>query len=81
MRIFVWVEGKNITLYVNCNDTINSVKAKISENEGIPPQELRLHNAVGFSGELENGRALSDYNIRDGARLTNVVWHVWEVCD
>ncbi len=73
MQIFVrTLAGKQIALNVEKTDTVESLKAKIEDKEGIKAKDQRFV----FGGKnLQDGNTLGDYNVQENSTL-NLVLHM-----
>lgn len=67
MQLFVkTLTGKTVSVEVEEGESIDDLKAKIAEKEGIPVEQQRLI----FGGQqLQDGKTLDDYNVGDDATL------------
>ena len=72
--LFVKFQGKTITINVEPSDSIETVKAKIQEKQGISVKKQKLI----FAGKyLEDHRTLSDYDYQSGGNEVHLVLHYW----
>lgn len=60
------LEGKTITLDVESNNTVEDLKEKIKDKEGIPVDQMRL---IYGGKDLQNSRQLSDYNLQNESTI------------
>ena len=68
MQIFVkTLTGKTITLEVEPNDSIDAIKAKIQEKEGIPPDQQRL---IYGGKQLQEDKTLEQQKIKPGSQIS-----------
>ena len=67
MQVFVkTLTGKTITVDVEPDESVESLKAKIQEKEGVSPDQQRII----FGGkQLDSLKSLSDYDIDDDSTL------------
>ena len=71
MQIFVKsLTGQCMTLDVDRNESIDVIKAKIQEKQGIPQEQQRL---IWAGKDLQIGKTLSDYNIQQDSTLHLVI--------
>ncbi|KAG2389079.1 hypothetical protein C9374_014479 [Naegleria lovaniensis] len=67
MQIFVkTLTGKTLTVDVQPSDSIETLKAKIYDKDGIPSDQLRYFCS---GGQLEDGRTVDDYNLQEDSTI------------
>ena len=64
------LSGKTIVVEVDPDETVESLKAKIRDKEGIPPEQQRL---IFGAKHLDPLKAVSDYDIREDSTLNLVL--------
>jgi len=62
--------GKTFPVSMRQNDTVGSLKDRIQDKEGIPPNQQRLVHA---GKQLEDGRTLASYNVQHGDKMNLVL--------
>lgn len=62
----VSLTGEEKTVDIEASDTIWTVKERVEEQEGIPPEQQRL---VYQGKQLRNDRTVESYNIAGGSIL------------
>ena len=71
MQVFVEKpDGKTISIEVEPTDSIDNLKAKIQEKEGIPPDQQLLYLG---DRKLEDGHTLADYDVQKEDVITVVL--------
>lgn len=69
MQIFInMLSGKQLALEVEPDTTVDEVKSKIADKEGLPTDRQRLL-LPGGKGVLEDGKTLSSYGIGFDAKI------------
>lgn len=64
------LSGKTITLDLTPDESVESLKAKIQDKEGIPPEQQRI---IFGARHLDSLKAISDYDIEEGSTLNLVL--------
>ena len=71
MQIFIRsLSGKNLLFNVEAEDSVENLKQKLFEKDGVKPDDQRLV----FGGrQLENGNKLSDYGVQENSTIVFVL--------